>query len=290
MALSDAKPRVVTWAVTPIRVTLAGSVSAGDLIGLSASGWVQAVASATAPIAARLVAMEVGASADVIQATPMAVVESYTGGTAGAQLFLSDTAGLVEEAVTGSLYQKVGFMASSTVGFLMPALSQEQGLMNVARSTDDTRALYARLYQATAAGSGDAIRGYQTILAGIAAANAHGIHGSVSFNAGGSVTGLAAGIRATLDFAANTASPSGTYTALQVDSNVGAGITLPATTSFIRVADNGAVKLPFLLDLSSLTSGASNAWVTGEHAGTTVGGVIRINTVAGAMFIKCYSD
>lgn len=290
MAFADNKPRVVEWATTPIRVTLGETVYTGDLIGFDGTDWMQAEASATAPISARLVALEDGVDGDSIQASPLAVVSSYTGGTAGSQLFLSDTAGCVEEAVTGSLYQKVGMMVSATVAYLAPVYTQELGVMNVARSTADTRAGYFRLYQKTAAGSGDALRAYHTVLASTAAANAHGFHGSVSFNAGASVTGLAAGVRATLDFAANTATPGGTMCALQVDSNIGTGITLPSTASFIRAADNGAVKLPYMMDISTLTSGASYAWVSGAHAGTTVGGCLRILTSAGAMFVKLYSD
>lgn len=290
MSLTDVMPRVISWASTPIKVTLGETVYAGDLIGFDGTDWMQAEASATAPISARLVALEDGADNDVIEAAPFAVVSSYTGGTAGAQLWLSDVAGKVEEAVTGSLYQKVGFMASATVGFLSPAISEELGVMKVARSTDDARAGYFRLYQKTAAGSGDALRGYHTVLASTAAAGAHGIHGAVSFNAGASVTGLAVGVRATLDFATNTASPAGTYAALQADSNVGANITLPNTASFIRFADNGSVKLPVAFDFSSLTAGTGNAIETDTGAVGTPAHYLRVLRPGGAIGYICIYD
>lgn len=287
MAFADNKPRVVEWASTPIKVTLGETVYAGDLIGFDGTDWMQAEASATAPIAARLVALEDGIDNDVIQAAPFAVVSSYTGATAGSDLFLSSTAGEVKETVTGSLYAKVGFMASATVGFLAPALAEEFGAMVVARDTGDARAGYFRLYQKTAAGSGDALRAYHTVLASTAAANAHGLHASVSFNAGASVTGLACGMRATLDFVTNTASPNGTYCALQVDSNVGANITLPAaSSSFIRVADNGSVKIANLFQLPA----ASNGTILAAHTTESMTHSIKILGGGTAYYIMCTND
>jgi hypothetical protein len=255
MAFADNKPRIISSAFGHVQVLLGEAVYAGDLLGFDGTDWVQADALATAPVAARLVALEDGANDETISAAPFAVISSYTGATKNSPLFLSSTDGAVAETVTGSLYQKVGVVVSATEGILCPMYAEELGVMVVARSTTDTRAGYFRLYQATAAGSGDAARAYHTVLAGVAAASAHGLHSSVSFNAGASVTVLACGLRATLDFAANTASPAGTYCALQVDSNVGTGITLPATNSFIRVADNGAVKLTHLFELPAPANG-----------------------------------
>lgn len=283
MAFADVTPRVVSAVATPVKVTLAGTVVAGDLIGFT-TGWVQAVASATAPIAARLVAIEDGVSGDIIDATPFAAITSYTGGTAGSQLFLSSTAGGVKESVTGSVYQKVGMMVSATVGMLYPGITQELGVTNVARSTDDTRTGYFRLYEAVDSASGDALRAYNTVLAGITATGAHGFHASVSFNAGASVTGLACGLRATLDFAANTASPNGTYCALQVDSNIGTGITPPAgSTSFIRVANNGAVAVPNLLEMPA----PSNGSIFAAHTTQTMSHSIKFIAGGTAYYIMC---
>jgi len=283
MSLTDYKPRILSQVSLPIKVTLAGDVYAGDMIGYSASGWVQAIASATAPIAAKLIAGEDGESGDVIDAYKSAVVMSFTGGTAGADLFLSSTAGEVKESVTGSLYQKVGFMASATMGVLSPV--EEVGVMTVTRGTGDERAGYFRLYQTTAAGAGDALRAYHTVLAGIAASGAHGIHGTASFNAGATAA-LGIGVRATLDFVAQTASPSGTYAAAQWDSNIGAGNTMPATTAFCRVANNGAVAVGKLFMLPAVAS----AGMVAAHTTDAISHSVRIMAGSTVLYLMATSD
>lgn len=287
MAFADNKPRVISSAFGQVQVLLGEAVSAGDLLGFDGTDWMQADALATAPIAARLVALEDGQDNDTISAAPFAVISSYTGATKNSPLFLSSTDGAVAETVTGSLYQKVGVVVSATEGVLCPMYAEELGVMVVARSTTDARAGYFRLYQKTAAGSGDAVRAYHTVLAGVAAAGAHGLHSSVSFNAGASVTGLACGLRATLDFAANTASPDGTYCALQVDSNIGANITLPAgSSSFIRVADNGAVRIANLFE----TPAAANGTLLAAHITEAMTHSLKFIAGGTAMYIMCTND
>ncbi len=232
-------------------ITLADTVRPGDPVGYS-SGWKRAVASATAPIAARFIALEDGTSGEQIEVTTTAIVSGFSGATAGDTLYLGTTAGTYRATLSTnvSVRQELGLMLDATDALI--STTMPFGVLKVGAD----RSAYIRLYQNAAASEGDALRAYNTVLADLAATGAHGIHGSVSFNAGASVTGLAAGIRATLDFAANTASPSGTYCALQVDSNIGAGITMPSnSTSFIRVADNGAVPIAALFSLPAAASG-----------------------------------
>ena len=60
--------------------------------------------------------------------------------------------------------------------------------------------------------------------------------------------GLLAGLNASIIAAADTRSLQGTYCALSLQTEFKTGNTMPATTSFIRMADSGAVDSPFLID------------------------------------------
>jgi hypothetical protein len=61
----------------------------------------------------------------------------------------------------------------------------------------------------------------------------------MSVNTGGSISGAGNALRATLGLAAGVSS-GGTVAAIQADSDVGAGATLPATASWIRFTNSGA--------------------------------------------------
>lgn len=107
MALSDpgGNSRKIIWYDMPVPITLAGTVYAGDPIGYS-GGWVQADANAT--IYAVLVAVESGVSTDKITAARMALIDGYSGGTAGGNAYLSDTAGSISETASTTAGQLVG--------------------------------------------------------------------------------------------------------------------------------------------------------------------------------------
>lgn len=77
-------------------------------------------------------------------------------------------------------------------------------------TSGDSRALYSRLYLAGAGGSGESVRAFTTI-SDVAAATAHGIHASLSLGTSGSITGLGAASRSTLQIV-NGAMSNGTYT------------------------------------------------------------------------------
>lgn len=124
-------------------------------------------------------------------------------------------------------------------------------------ASGDARGLYMRLYL-EGAGSGEAVRAYATAnAAGVAAGGTiNGIHASLSIAASASVSGAGNAIRATLDAAADTRTLAGTLAAIQLDSNIATGNTVPANAAFIRVTDTGAVKLAKLFNLPASASGA----------------------------------
>ncbi len=73
----------------PGAVTLAGTVSRGDVLGYS-SGWKRALATAGGVIQGRLVALQDGVSGDVIPVSTNPVVSGYTGATAGSYVYVAE--------------------------------------------------------------------------------------------------------------------------------------------------------------------------------------------------------
>lgn len=117
-----------------------------------------------------------------------------------------------------------------------------------------SRGIYFRHFIAGAGQEGEAAR-FATVVNGVAATGGvHGAHIAAVLDATGTSSGLMAGVRATLEVETATRSLSGTFAALQVDSFIGTGNTMPAaSTSFIRVADSGAVAVSALFNIPAST-------------------------------------
>jgi hypothetical protein len=106
-------------------------------------------------------------------------------------------------------------------------------------ASGDTRLSYNRL-TFTGAGAGETLRAFSVVTAAQGAGQTtNGAHISMSVNTGGSISGAGNALRATLGLAAGVSS-GGTVAAIQADSDVGAGATLPATASWIRFTNSGA--------------------------------------------------
>lgn len=125
MAFSDpGKGRIIEQGEGLVRVTLAEACKAGDILGYS-SGWKRALATTGTAVQGRLVAGEAGASGDVITAYRRAVVNGYSGGTAGNAVYVAEGTdnGQVTETqptTTGDCDTLIGYMASATVAALEP--------------------------------------------------------------------------------------------------------------------------------------------------------------------------
>jgi hypothetical protein len=106
-------------------------------------------------------------------------------------------------------------------------------------ASGDTRLAYAKLTFA-GAGAGETARVFSVVTAAQGAGQTtNGSHVSLSVNTGGSISGAANALRATLGLQAGVSS-GGTVAAIQADSDVGAGATLPATAAWIRFTNSGA--------------------------------------------------
>ena len=106
-------------------------------------------------------------------------------------------------------------------------------------TSGDTRLIYSKL-TFTAAGAGETLRAFSVVTAAQGAGQTtNGAHISMSVDTGGSILGAGNALRATLGLAAGVSS-GGTVAAIQADSDVGAGATLPSNASFIRCTNSGA--------------------------------------------------
>jgi hypothetical protein len=117
-----------------------------------------------------------------------------------------------------------------------------------------------------ATGFGDAVRALCSVT-GTGYSYASGSHSTLSLAAGGTITGSGAGARVSLEAAAETRTLPGNIAALQIDSNIAAGNTVPANASLIRVSKAGAVDIATFMHIeddqclkgSAATGSATNA-------------------------------
>lgn len=149
-------------------------------------------------------------------------------------------------------------------------------------ASGDSRGLYLRHYLGgvtAGAGYGDAVRAFATVT-GTGYAYASGLHATMQINAGATVTGSGAGARATLAAAAESRTLAGKLAALQVDSDIGTGNTLPTVHGFVRFVDNGDVRLSNL----AVIPAPSNGTVFATHTDQAMTHSIRVISEAGVVY------
>lgn len=128
MALTEASPRnrTIRAAGLKFKVTLSGTVAAGDAIGY-ASGWKRALATVGTAIQGKLIALEAGVSGDVIEVTTAAFIDGFSGGTAGGLLYVEEGAGVgggyteTAPATTGDVNTIIGYVLSATEVYAAPS-------------------------------------------------------------------------------------------------------------------------------------------------------------------------
>lgn len=147
-------------------------------------------------------------------------------------------------------------------------------------TSDDVRILYMTLDLRGTGGNGEALRP-RTRVYGTSVNSAHGQHCTLHIASGGAISGLGAGLRATLEAAAATRTLTGTLCALQVDSNIGANNTMPAAHSFIRFSNAGSVSLDNLLQLPSAPANGS---IFAAHVTDAMTHSIRVIDSAGTAY------
>ncbi len=150
-------------------------------------------------------------------------------------------------------------------------------------TSGDVRLLYATLNLRGVGGNGECFRP-RTLVYGTGIGSAHGQHCTLQIAVGGAITGLGAGLRATLEAAAASRTLTGTLCAVQIDSNLGTGNTMPTLNSFLRFADNGAVRLSNLMEVPV----PANGTLVAAHTTQTMTHSIRIIGADGTpYYIMC---
>ena len=148
-------------------------------------------------------------------------------------------------------------------------------------TTGDTRLSYNRL-TFTSTGSGETFRALTRVTGanGATGGTINGAHISTSINTGGTISGAANAIRATIGAA--VATPGGTLAALQLDTDFASGTTLGAESAFIRVTDSGAGtgKMTRLMNV-----GTGTGLFTAATSSSTLAGGIKVRIAGTDYFL-----
>jgi hypothetical protein len=148
-------------------------------------------------------------------------------------------------------------------------------------TTGDTRLSYNRL-EFTSTGSGETFRALTRVTGanGATGGTINGAHISTSINTGGTISGAANAIRATIGAA--VATPGGTLAALQLDTDFASGTTLGAESAFIRVTDSGAGagKMTRLMNVATGTG-----LFTAATSSSTLAGGLRVRIAGTDYFL-----
>jgi hypothetical protein len=188
---------------------------------------------------------------------------------------------------SGPVISNNGFITGTASSPLVEttAGNVSESYVTTSAATGDTRLSYQRL-AFTSTGSGETYRAL-TQVTGVGAAatgTINGAHISLSVNGSGTISGAGNALRATLGGTSTT--PGGTLAAIQLDSNFGAGVTLPATSAFMRVTDSGSVKVGSLFNLPAPASDT----IFRAKASAAVTHVIKIVAANGTPYYVMVSD
>ena len=178
---------------------------------------------------------------------------------------------MANSIASGVAYADPQFVSVQVGTSAQPIGISSAGVLNGAyastsASSGDTRLSYNKL-TFTGTGSGETTRSFSVVTGTGAAAGGtiNGSHVSMEVN-GGTISGAANAIRATVG--GTTAAPGGTLAAIQLDTNFGAGVTLPATAAYARVTTSGTTKINNLLNLPAPAVGGVLAAKVGSPSQT----------------------
>lgn len=158
---------------------------------------------------------------------------------------------MARTSFTGPVASANGFITGSSTDPLAvtTAGNVDAAYATTSATTGDTRLTYSKL-TFTSTGSGETARFFSVVTgAGAAAAGTiNGAHVSMSVTGSGTIAGAANALRVTLGLGAAT-NAGGTLASLQLDSDIAADATVPATAAYIRVSDSGATALGTLMNV-----------------------------------------
>ena len=156
-------------------------------------------------------------------------------------------------------------------------------------SSGDTRLSYNKL-TFTSTGSGETFRAF-SVVTGTGAATGgtiNGAHISLSVDgASATISGAANAIRATLG--GSDATPGGTLSVIQLDTDYTVNASLPANASFIRVTDSGANtgEIPLLMNIDTAPAATIAPAATSV---TTVSKAIKVMIGGTVYYVPAYAS
>ena len=177
---------------------------------------------------------------------------------------------MAQTTFSGPVASQNGFIGGTSTSPITVTTAQNisSAYGSTSAATGDTRLMYDKL-TFTSTGSGETIRAYSVVTgAGAAAAGTiNGAHISTLVSTGGTISGAANALRATIG--ASVSAPGGTLAALQLDTDFASGTSVSADSAFIRVTDSGAGagKLTRLMNIASGTGVFTAATSTSTLAG-----------------------
>lgn len=190
---------------------------------------------------------------------------------------------MAQTTFTGPVASQNGFIGgtSSSPITVTSAQNISSSYGSTSAATGDTRLNYTKL-TFTSTGSGETLRAY-SVVTGASAATAgtiNGAHISTKVDTGGTISGAANAIRATIG--ASVASPGGTLAALQLDTDFASGTSVSADSAFIRVTDSGAGagKLTRLMNIATGTG-----VFTAATSSSTLAGGIKVRIAGSDYFL-----
>jgi hypothetical protein len=129
--------------------------------------------------------------------------------------------------------------------------------LNSRHTSGDERAYYIRQYFSGTNGSGEAVRAFSTLnnVTGAYGGTINGAH--ISFGTSGAsaaVSGAANALRATFGIAAASTNIGGTCSVIQVDTDLGASVTLPTNFAFLRFTNSGTEVANNLFNLPNVAA------------------------------------
>lgn len=157
-----------------------------------------------------------------------------------------------------------------------------------ANTTGDMRGMYLKLNFTGAGGSGEALRAVGSVenVTAATGGTVNGAHITMQVNgASGAISGAANALRATFGVGTGV-TPGGTLSALQVDSDVASGVTLPASHAFIRFTNSGATSFTRLIEVPTVAS----AGILAVHTTQVMTHSIRMRSAAGTLYYLMVTD
>lgn len=285
--------RVILEGSRPVKITLAGTVKVGDLLGYN-SGWVAADMNSSPKVYPELVAGGPGVSTDAITAFREAVVDFGSGCTAtgGDRVYASTDAGQYVGAASNDQGYCVGVMTTAQIAFINPFYAFPLMKMpNTEYSNTSGTVIVLQLKSALAATGTASMTGLEVapkVLDAVAAGTIRGMYTAIDLEGttAGTVT-LIEGVEANLGSDSGTVRTVTSAYCFRAVNNLHGTIT--NGVSAIRLeAPGGNVAWGAVLDLAGTASGV---WSDTDTAtGDTEAGFFKVKINGNARYVMTYSD